>query len=346
MRVFFEKFNQRSCRLWAIVAAVVLALIIFWVGLSQVSALRKRAQSTPAPIVSTSQTRRRVVVIVHGTSTSKFWPKVKLGAEQAAKDYGMEVEFIRLAKSSDFVEMSSLIEQAIASKPDGMAISVPDKKALEPAIHKIVEAKIPFIIINAGQHDARELGALTYIGQLDYAAGRQAGLRMAELGVRRAFCISHDPKNVAVRDRCEGFKESLLLAGGQAQILVVDRNQPDEMKTRIKDLLTLFPETDGLLTTADMPFVLEALEELGKAGQIKLGGFDFSPETLKSIMDGKVLFAIDQQPYLQGYLPITFFNLLFANANTISQDEVATGPNFITAENAALVESLSAAGTR
>ncbi len=342
-------FKQIRIINWRFGVAVIaaLALIGLGFGLARVSDRIDAAPATPTLALRTEQSPKRIVIIVHGDQSSSFWPKVELGAQQGAKDFGMELEFIRLQKTSDYVEMSNLIEQAIATNPDGMAISVPDKKALEPAIYKIVQAKIPFVVINAGQHDAQELGALTYIGQLDYVAGRQAGLRMAKLGVQHAYCLSHDPTNVAIRDRCDGFIESILLAGGQAEILVVDRKNPNgATTTRIKDLLTLFPETDGLLTTADMPFVLEAVQEMGLEGQVKLGGFDFSVKTLENILAGKVLFAIDQQPYLQGYLPVTFFNLFFSNENTISQAEVATGPNFITSENAGRVKSLTAAGTR
>lgn len=345
MRLIFEKLKASGWRFWVFLLAF-LAISILGISLARTNAQLKAAQVTPTPTASAGQPRRRVVIIVHGDSTSKFWPKVKLGAEKGSQDYGIDLEFIRLTKASDFTEMSSLIEKAVASKPDGMAISVPDRKALEPAILKIKDAKIPFIVINSGQHDAQALGALTYIGQLDYEAGRQAGIEMATQGVRHAYCINHDPKNAAVIDRCKGFKDALLLVGGHAEILVIDRKDPEGTKVRIKDVLTLFPETDGLLTTADMPLALEVVQAMGKTGQVKIGGFDFSTETLQSISAGEVLFAIDQQPYLQGYLPMTFFNLLFINANTISQAEVATGPNFITPEDVGIIQSLSESGTR
>jgi len=342
----FRQIKTINWRSW-VYPILVLALIGVGYGLAHLSQRVAAARVTPTATSSAAQPRKRIVIIVHGDKNSSFWPKVERGAIQAEQDYNLEVEFILLNKSGDYAEMSSRIEQAIATNPDGMAITVPDKQALEPAIYKIVQANIPFVVINAGQHNAKELGALTYIGQLDYVAGRQAGLRMAELGVRHAYCVSHDPTNVAIRDRCDGFIESMLLAGGQAEILVVDRkNLNGATTTRIKDLLTLYPETDGLLTTADMPFVLDAVQEMGLEGQIKLGGFDFTPKTLENITAGKMLFAIDQQPYLQGYLSVTFFNLFFSNDNLISQDEVATGPNFITSENAGRVKSLTAAGTR
>ena len=100
------------------------------------------------------------------------------------------------------------------------------------------------------------------------------------------------------------------------------------------------------MSTKEIPAILEAVEALGMQDRVKIGEFDFSPDLLEAILDGKVSFAIDQQPYLQGYLPMTFLNLQFTNANMVSQNEIATGPSFITKENAELIRNLSEAGTR
>ena len=341
----FKRIHKLGWRFWAILFALlaIAAISIVLVRTKAPAAM----PPAPTPNSETSQPRPRVVMIVHGNfSTSKFWPKVQRGAEQGAKDYGIEFELHGLANSADMTEMSGLIEQAVASKPDGIIISLPDVEALKPATDKISQAGIPFIIINSGRQYVDEVGALTYIGQLEYEAGHQAGMRLAAEGVHHAYCINHQPQNVAVMDRCRGFIDAITLAGGSADTLVIDLDDAENARARIKDVLTLYPDTDGLLTTKEIPFLLEVVEATGMQGKVKIGEFDFSPDVLKAIMDGKVLFAIDQQPYLQGYLPMTFLNLRFTNANIIAQSEIATGPGFITQENAEQIEKLSEAGTR
>ena len=334
-------------RCWLILFVAILAAVSIGLAGAKNTPVPAKAQATPTPDGDITQPRPRVVMIVHGNlSTSKFWPKVQLGAEQGAKDYGIELELHGLEKSADMVEMSDLIEQAVISNPDGMVISLPDVKALSPAIEKIVQAGIPFIVINSGRQYVDEVGALTYIGQLEYEAGHQAGMRLAAEGVRHAYCINHQPQNVAVMDRCRGFIDALTLAGGKAETLVVDLDDIENTKARITDVLKLYPDVDGLLSTKEIPAILEVVEALGMQEKVKIAEFDFSSDLLESIIEGKVSFAIDQQPYLQGYLPMTFFNLQFTNANTISQNEIATGPSFITKENAELIQNLTVAGTR
>jgi simple sugar transport system substrate-binding protein len=345
MKSIFNSSRVTGWRSWAILF-VLLAIGAISILLTMANTPAP-VQPTPTPDGDTVQPRPRVVMIVHGNfSTSKFWPKVQRGAERGAEDYGIELELHGLVTPVDMVEMSGLIEQAVASHPDGMIISLPDKDALTPAVEKIVAAGIPFIVINAGRQYVDEVGALTYIGQLEYEAGHQAGMRLAAEGVRHAYCINHEPQNVAVMDRCRGFIDAITLAGGNAETLVVDQDDVENTKARIADVLKLFPDVDGFLTTKDMPALLEVVEAMGMEDKVKIGEFDFSPGLLEAILEGKVLFAIDQQPYLQGYLPMTFFNLRFTNANTISQNEIATGPSFITKENAELIMDLSEAGTR
>ena len=334
-------------RYWLILFVAILAAASVGLAGAKSAPVPAQTQATPTPDGIVTQPRPRVVMIVHGNlSTSSFWPKVQRGAEQGAKDYDIELELHGLTKSADAAEMSELIEQAVMSNPDGMVISLPDAKALSPAIEKIVQAGIPFIVINSGRQEAEEVGALTYIGQLEYEAGHQAGMRLAAEGVRYAYCINHQPQNVAVMDRCRGFIDAITLAGGKAETLVVDLDDIENTKARITDVLKLYPDVDGLLSTKEIPAILEAVEALGMQDRVKIGEFDFSPDLLEAILDGKVSFAIDQQPYLQGYLPMTFLNLQFTNANMVSQNEIATGPSFITKENAELIRNLSEAGTR
>lgn len=304
-----------------------------------------KPQATPTVQANIASSKRVVMIIHSNLKISTFWPVVVKGAKQGEKDTGLILEVHDLEKISDYAEMSRLIEDAVASKPDGMIISLPDTKALEAAVKKIAEAKIPFIVINAGSKDGKEMGALTYVGQLEYEAGFAAGMRMVEAGVQHAYCINLTPNLPNVNQRCQGFTDAIQGKGGTVDVLVADKKDLAQAKERIVMALQLAPDTDGLLATADLPITLDAIEEAKLKHDVKFASFDFSPATLEAIQNGKMLFAIDQQPYLQGYLPMVILNLYFKNANTIYQ-AIATGPDFITLENVDRIKDLVKTGTR
>ncbi len=332
--------------LWAL-AIILLFVLLAAIGVDY-ARLKIQASTLPTPTpaqANAEKPRRRVVMIVHGDQAQGFWSVVRRGAEQGAQEEGVNLELHGL-KVFDMAEMSRLIDEAVASRPDGMVISLPDVKALTPSVQKIVEAKIPFVVINAGRKESHDLGALTYIGQQEYEAGYAAGMRMAEAGVRRAYCINHEPGNAATVERCQGFSDALMLAGGKTDVLAIDKGNLDQARERIVMGLQIAPDTDGLLAVSDLPIAIEAVESAGMQGQVKVAQFDFSPQTLEVIENRKMLFAVDQQQYLQGYLPVVFLNLYFSNANTVPQEVIATGPSFITQDNAALIKNLSTAGTR
>lgn len=322
---------------------VLLAIVLGSYGAQQQTQVA--AQPQPATQASEAPGKRVVMIIHSNLEISTFWPVVVKGAKQGEKDTGLTLEVHDLEKIGDYVQMSRLIEEAIASKADGIIISLPDVKALAPAVKKIADAKIPFIVVNAGQEDAQKLGALTYVGQSEYGAGYEAGRRMAEAGVQHAYCINLTPNAVNTNQRCQGFTDAIQGTGGTVEVLVADKKDLEQAKERIKMALELAPHTNGLLATADFPITLDAIKAAGMKGRVKFASFDFSPATLEAIQNGDMLFAIDQQPYLQGYLPMVILNLYFTNANTMNQ-VISTGPDFITQENVERVKNLTETGTR
>jgi simple sugar transport system substrate-binding protein len=246
------------------------------------------------------------------------------------------------------VAMSQLIDAAVASDPDGLVVSIPDADALGDSIRAAVEAGIPVVSMNSGSDVAKDLGILTHVGQTEYEAGFGGGERMAAAGVTEGLCVNQEVGNVALDLRCQGFTDALAEAGGAAEVLAVDLGDPIDAQQRVTAALTANPDINGILTlgpTGSAP-TLMALEEEGLLGTIPLATFDLSPEVLEAVRDGEMLFAIDQQQYIQGYLPIVFLTLLNTNLNTIANDVIMTGPGFVTQDTAAQVIELSAAGTR
>ena len=290
----------------------------------------------------------RIVVVSHGQASDPFWSVVQNGVAAAGEDLGVTVEY-QAPQTFDMVAMSQLIDAAVASEPDGLVVSIPDAAALGPSIEAAIAAGIPVISMNSGSDVAQELGILTHVGQTEYEAGVGGGERMAEAGVTSALCVNQEVGNVALDERCRGFTDAITEAGGSVEVLAVDAiSDPTGAQQAIEAALTADPEINGIFTlgpTGAAP-AMAALESVGQTGTIPLATFDLSPEVLQGIVDGNVLFAIDQQQYLQGYLPIVLLALNASNLNTVANDVIMTGPGFVTADNAERIIELSAAGTR
>jgi simple sugar transport system substrate-binding protein len=289
----------------------------------------------------------RFVIVSHGQAADPFWSVVQQGSAQAEQDMGVTVEY-QAPSTYDMVAMSQLIDAAVASDPDGIVVSIPDGDALTPAIQGALDAGIPVISINSGYETSAALGLMTHVGQTEYEAGFGGGQRMVEEGVTTAICLIHEAGNAGLEERCAGFTDAMTEAGGTVEQLVVDLNSPTEAQQRIDAALTANQEIDGIMAlgpSGATPAIM-AVQDAGVTDTVRIATFDLSPEVLTGIQDGTVLFAIDQQQYMQGYLPIVFLTLYQRNGNTVAQDIVMTGPGFVDSSNVDLVVDLTEAGTR
>ncbi len=289
----------------------------------------------------------RIVVVTHGQASDPFWSVVKNGVDAAAADMRVTVEY-QAPATFDMVAMGQLIDAAVASEPDALVVSVPDYDALGDHIRAAVDAGIPVISINSGSDHAAELGVLAHVGQTEYEAGFGGGQRMAAAGVTNALCVNQEVGNVGLDLRCQGFADALAEAGATSTVLAVDLADPTGAQGRISAALQENAAIDGILTlgpTGAIP-ALAALDAEGLLGTMKIATFDLSPEVLEAVRDGNMLFAIDQQQYTQGYLPIVYLTLYLENLNTPGAVLIPTGPGFVTQDTAAQVIEYSARGTR
>ncbi len=299
---------------------------------------------------NTARSNIKFYVITHGQATDPFWSVVKKGVDQAAHDMGVQAIYEGPASGTfDVVAMAHLIDTAVAAHPDGIVVSIPDPNALGPSIKAAVAAGIPVISINSGSDVAKSLGVLVHIGQTEENAGIGGGLRMGAAGVKHALCINQEVGNAALTLRCKGFQEGLSQAdGGTVKVIGVNLANPTQSQQTVEAAIQHDPSVDGILTlgpTGATP-TIKALQDLNKLGQIKLATFDLSSDVLNAIKNGQMLFAIDQQQYEQGYLPIVLLTLYKTNLNTIANDILQTGPGFVTSDNVSQVIKLTAAGTR
>ena len=286
----------------------------------------------------------RIVVVTHGQASDPFWSVVANGVNQAEADLGIEVEY-NAPETFDMPAMAQLIDTAVASEPDGLVVSIPDADALGAAIQAAVDAGIPVVSINSGSDVYADLGILTHVGQTEFEAGVGAGERMAEAGVTNTICVNQEVGNVALDLRCEGFAEGL--GGVPSEVVAVDLADPAAAQAAIEAALGADDTIDGILTlgpTGADP-ALAALEATGSDAQIAT--FDLSENVLTALDEGRMLFAIDQQQYLQGYLGVLIVTQ-YAQYGLLPGGgaPVLTGPGFVTQENAAQVIELSAEGIR
>ena len=286
-----------------------------------------------------------IEVVVHGQASDPFWSVVANGVEQAATDLGITANY-RAPQSEDLdvVAMAQLIDTAVAAEPDGIIVSIPDADALRAPIEAAIAAGIPVLSINSGSDVFKELGLLTHVGQTEFEAGVGAGERMAAEGVTNTICVNQEVGSAGLDLRCEGFAEGL--GGVPSEVVAVDLSDPTGSQATIEAALSADPTIDGMLTLGPTG-AAPALAALEGNDAIKLATFDLSPEVLQAIDEGRMLFAIDQQQYLQGYQGVTIMTL-YAQYGLLlgGGDVVRTGPGFVTADTAAQVIELSAEGIR
>ena len=306
------------------------------------------ATTTAAPSGDDAVMQRdyRFVVVSHGQASDPFWSVAANGVSAAADDMGVTVEY-QSPGTFDMVEMSNIINAAVASQPDGLVVTIPDADALGDSIRAAVAAGIPVISMNSGSDVFADLGVLVHVGQTEYEAGLLAGQKFAAEGVGSAVCVNQEVGNVALDLRCQGFEDGL---GVDVPVIPVNLADPTAAQETVGGALQANP-VDGILTlgpTGAMP-TLAALTDNGMLGTIKFATFDMSPEVLEAIGTGDMLFAIDQAQYLQGYLPIVLLTqYLETGALPLGSVDrvILTGPQFVTAANAADVISFSEQGLR
>lgn len=285
-----------------------------------------------------------IIAVTHGQASDPFWSIVKNGMTQAATDSGVTVDY-RAPETFDMVAMSQLIDAAVNQKPAGIIISNPDPDALGASIDRAVAAGIPVISMNSGIAAAAGLGIRLHVGQDELPAGVTVGEKLRELGLTHVLCVNQEVGNAALDQRCQGVTQGF--EGGKVTTLPTSAD-PAEIEAKIQAAITSDPSID-LILGLSAPLVGEravaVVEKLGVGDKVKVASYDLSASFLQSVADGKALFAVDQQPYLQGYLPVTFL-ALNARYGTIPAGNVASGPSFVTQDTAAQVIALSSEGIR
>ena len=282
----------------------------------------------------------RYILVSHAPDSDSWWNTIKNGLALAGEQLGVEVEY-RNPPTGDLADMARIIEQAAASGPNGIITTLADPDVLSGPIRTAVESGVDVIIINSGTPEqAREVGALMYVGQPEYDAGHAAGMRAKGDGVGSFLCVNHYISSPSSTARCQGFADGLGVALGNQMI---DSGQdPAEIKNKVLAYLSANPKTDAILTlgpnSAD-PTLL-ALDENGMAGDIYFGTFDLGDEIVKGIKAGVINWGIDQQPFLQAYLPVVVLTN-YHRFGVLPGNNINSGPGFVTADGLTMVEKFA-----
>jgi simple sugar transport system substrate-binding protein len=326
------------------VGAVVAAGLLLAAGCSDSNKVDNGTNNngdTQAKTTNTANSNLTFAVVTHGSAGDKFWDVVKTGAQKAGSDLGVKVSY---NSDGDPTKQSQLIDNAVSQKVSGLVVSMANPDALKSSIEKAVAAGIPVITINSGEARSAEFGAITHVGQSEDVAGQGAGGKLKEAGVTHLLCVIHEAGNIGLEQRCDGAKSTL---GGTTENLQVDVGNLADASAKIKAKLQADKSINGVLTLNNgvAGAAVSAIKDAGS--QAKLATFDLDSTVISDIKSGSILFAVDQQQYLQGYMPITLLYLYKTNLNIAGGGKpVLTGPGFVTKDNADQIATLAGQGTR
>ena len=294
------------------------------------------------PVAGGAGTERMTVAMVtHSGPGDTFWDIVQKGARAAAAK--SNVEFLYSA-DPDGGKQAQLVQAAIDKKVDGIIVTFAKPDALKDVVARATAAKIPVVSINSGADVSADYGAIAHFGQDETIAGEAAGRELAAIGSKRALCVIHEQGNVGLEDRCAGAKKTF---GGQMENLFVPGTNMPQVKSAITAKLQADEDVDGILTLG-APFAATAVDAVKETGgRAKVATFDMNKDLIALLKAGSIQFAVDQQPYLQGYAAVDELWLLKTNGNVIGGGRpVLTGPAIVTKDNAGAIEPFADRGTR
>ena len=285
--------------------------------------------------------RTKVALITHSTPGDTFWDILRKGAEAAAAKDNVELLY---SSDPDGARQAQLVEQAVDQGVDGIVVTLAKPEAMSSAVKKATEAGIPVFSINSGENAWKDMGVLAHFGQDEKVAGNAAGEKFTELGAKKVLCVIQEQGHVGLESRCAGVKESLQ---GETEIIYVTAADPTNISSTITSKLQTDSSIDYVLTLGapQAPIAAESIKEAGSSA--KLATFDMNPDVVKGLSDGTLQFAVDQQPYLQGYGAVDSVWLYNTNANVFGGGKaVLTGPQIVTPDDAEKLTEYVEAGTR
>ena len=281
-----------------------------------------------------------IAMITHEQPGTTFWDRVRAGAEQAAAQHGITLKY---SNDPSAQGESTMVQNAIDSKVDGIAATLAFPDAVGPALKQAADSGIPTVALNAGLDTYQDYDAKMFFGSDESLAGESAGKRIAEEGGTKVLCVVHAEGVSSLEARCAGVKKSF----PNTENIQVNGADVASATATLQAKLIQDPSITDIVTL-DAGVAVGALKAKEDAGsQAKIDTFDMSAEVVKAIQDKKIEFSVDQQPYLQGYLAVDSLWLNLSNGNDIGGGQaVLTGPSFVDASNIDKIAVFAANNTR
>ena len=308
----------------ALIAGVILGVTMF-------------ENADPARAGARAASSERIIMITHGQAADPYWNIVRNGAEEAAKQLGVELDY-RAPETFDMIRMAELITSAANQKPAGIIVSIPDASALSVPIRGAVQSGIPLVSINSGTDVAAELGSMIHVGQDEYETGKKVGERLRSEGARKVLCVNHEVGNTALDARCKGVADGF----GAAVAVLPTSTEYQEVRSKIAAALSGDTSIDAIVTLNASQVGEPAVEAARESGRpIRVATFDLSPGFLEALQRGEASFAVDPQAWLQGYLGTVLLANRIRYGVMPANPLIETGPRFVTQADAGKVLALS-----
>lgn len=283
------------------------------------------------------------IIFLAGPSSDPFWGAVQQGFDTATKELGVKTQWAAPQDFNDIVPIyTKLFEAAIARHPGAIVVGNFFPEPTEPLIKQAVSEGIPVLVYNSGRPTWRELGAIGFIGEEPFLMGEAAGKKAVEAGVKNGICINQIAANPVLELRCKGYVDTIVAAGGTAKAVTLpseDIGNSQKVQSTVSALLMADPKIDGVITLGAAVAVdaLESVKQARATGRtIDFGTIDLGKTVLEAVRDGEMSYAIDQQPFLQGYLGVLIAHQ-FMDYKLAPATEINTGPYVIDKSNAAAV---------
>jgi ABC-type sugar transport system substrate-binding protein len=334
--------NMKELRRYSSVVALLAVLMLVAAACSSGGGKQEEQQAATGGGGQAANTPRiKVAMVTHAVAGDTFWDIIQKGANAAAaKD---NVQFL-YSNDPDAGRQAQLVQAAIDQKVDGIAVTLAKPDALKDVVTKAIQAGIPVVSLNAGENESPQYGLLGHFGQNESLAGEAAGEALNKLGAKKAICVLQEQGHVGLEARCAGAKKTF--SGSMQNLFAQGANLP-QFQSTITSKLQADKSIDAVLTLG-APFALAATQSVKEAGSsAKVATFDMNKDLVKALADGQVEFAVDQQPYLQGYLSVDSLWLYKTNGNILGGGKpVLTGPAVVTKDQGDAIAAFADRGTR
>ena len=294
---------------------------------SQGGAQQQQGGGAAGPGGNVGGKRFTIAMITHEQPGDTFWDRIRAGAEDAAAAHNIDLKY---SNAQAGPEQATLVQNAIDSQVDGIAVTLAYVEQVGPTVKAAVDRGIPAVAFNAGIEQYRQYGAKMYFGSDESLAGQAAGQRLTQDGAQKAICVIQEQGHVALEARCAGVQKAF----PNTEVLYVQGTDLAQVRSTIGAKLQEDPSITHIVTLG-APWALTALESVADAGsKAKVATFDLNVDAAKAIQDGKIMFAVDQQPYVQGYMAVASLWLNLSNGNDLGGGgPVLTGPSFVDKSN-------------